>query len=123
MPLPVTVVSGGAVPAAPGARVPCPTGTVSTVWTSAVPASTSAMLMAFGPVNTSGVLPGVLWAPGTVLTGGSLTMVTSTVIVRAVWSRSRPPLAVPPLSWTWNVKLATPAPLAFAAGAEPSGRP
>jgi hypothetical protein len=39
-------------------------------------------------------------------TGASLTGLTSMVIVRATASRSRPPLAVPPLSRTWKVKLA-----------------
>ena len=38
--------------------------------------------------------------------GASLTEVTSTVIVLADASRSTPPLAVPPSSCTWNVKLA-----------------
>jgi hypothetical protein len=40
------LVNGGTVPAAPGASVPWPAGTVSTVWTSSLPASTSAMVMA-----------------------------------------------------------------------------
>ncbi len=44
----------------------------------------------------------VLSAPA----GASFTAVTSIVIVLAVWSRSTPPLAVPPLSCTWKVKLA-----------------
>src|SRR5438270_392071 len=33
------------------------------------------------------------------------TDVTYNVIVFADWSRSTPPFAVPPSSWTWNVKL------------------
>ena len=37
--------------------------------------------------------------------GASFTAVTSTLIVRATGSRSTPPFAVPPPSWTWNVKL------------------
>ena len=41
----------------------------------------------------------VLLAP----TGASLTVVTLTVIVRGVVSRSTPLLAVPPSSCTWNV--------------------
>src|SRR5258705_9189449 len=45
---------------------------------------------------------------------------TLTVIVLGVGSRSTPPLAVPPLSCTWNVKLAYPAPFAFAAGVNES---
>ena len=44
----------------------------------------------------------VLLAPD----GASLTAVTLTVIVLAVGSRSTPPLAVPPSSCTWKVKLA-----------------
>jgi hypothetical protein len=38
------------------------------------------------------------------------------VIVFAAGSRSWPPLAVPPLSWTWNVKAASGEPLALAGG-------
>ena len=38
--------------------------------------------------------------------GGSLTGVTLSVIVLGVASRFLPPLAVPPLSCTWKVKLA-----------------
>jgi hypothetical protein len=41
-----------------------------------------------------------------VRTGASFTAVTSTVIVFGVGSRLAPPPAVPPLSCTWNVKLA-----------------
>ena len=37
--------------------------------------------------------------------GASLTELTLMVSVLGVWSRSTPPLAVPPSSWTWNVKL------------------
>src|SRR3954464_7173914 len=54
--------------------------------------------------------------PGTELTGASLTAVTLMVRVLGDWSRSTPPLAVPPLSRTWNVKLASGDPLAFNAG-------
>ena len=43
---------------------------------------------------------------GASLTGASLTGVTLTVMVLALGSRSTPPLAVPPLSRTWKVKLA-----------------
>ena len=39
-------------------------------------------------------------------TGASFTAVTLTVIVFGLGSRSTPPLAVPPLSCTWKVKLA-----------------
>ena len=46
----------------------------------------------------------------------SITDVTSIVIVLGLASRSTPPLAVPPLSCTWNVKLAYATPLASAAG-------
>jgi len=51
-----------------------------------------------------------------VQTGMSFTLVTSTVITLALASMSTPPLAVPPSSATWNVKLAYPAPLASATG-------
>ena len=37
-------------------------------------------------------------------------------MVFGLWSVSCPPLATPPLSCTWKVKLAKPAPLALAAG-------
>ena len=37
---------------------------------------------------------------------GSLTGVTLMVIVLGLWSMSTPPLAVPPSSCTWKVKLA-----------------
>ena len=58
------------------------------------------------PVNAQ--RPG---SPGTVImsenTGGVLSIgVTLIVMVLADWSRSTPPLAVPPLSCTWKVKLA-----------------
>ena len=48
--------------------------------------------------------------------GASFTAVTFIVSVLALGPRSMPPLAVPPSSCTWNVKLAYPAPLALAAG-------
>src|SRR5260370_173432 len=38
--------------------------------------------------------------------GASLTEVTLIVIELGDWSVSTPPLAVPPVSWTWKVKLA-----------------
>jgi hypothetical protein len=44
----------------------------------------------------------VLLAPA----GASFTDVTSIVIVLALWSRLTPPLAMPPSSRTWKVKLA-----------------
>src|SRR5438876_110009 len=53
-------------------------------------------------------------------TGASLTGVTFTVSARGVGSRSTPPFAVPPLSCTWNVKLAYARPLASAAGVNTS---
>ena len=46
--------------------------------------------------------PTVLFVPA----GASLTAVTLTVRVLGEASRSTPPLAVPPSSWTWKVKLA-----------------
>src|SRR5947209_8244868 len=47
-------------------------------------------------------------------------MVMLIVIVLADWSVLTPPLARPPSSLTWNVKLASAAPLAFAAGVNTS---
>ena len=41
----------------------------------------------------------------------------SMVRVRGVASRSTPLLAVPPLSWTWKVKVVAAVPLLLAAGA------
>src|SRR5207237_1148249 len=55
-----------------------------------------------------------------VMLGGSFTPVTLIVIVFGDWSRSTPPLPVPPLSCTWNVKLASGEPLALAAGVNTS---
>jgi hypothetical protein len=48
--------------------------------------------------------------------GPALIATTFTVIVFGVASRSTPPLAVPASSWTWKMKLAYAAPLAFADG-------
>ena len=48
--------------------------------------------------------------------GALLTPVTLIVIVFGEGSTLSPPFAVPPLSLTWNVKLAYPFPEAFAAG-------
>ncbi len=48
--------------------------------------------------------------------GALFTPVTLIVIVFGEGSTLAPPLAVPPLSLTWNVKLAYPFPDAFAAG-------
>ena len=50
--------------------------------------------------------------------GASFTAVTLTVIVFGVGSRSTPPLAVPPSSCTWNVKVAYGVPLSFGVGRE-----
>ena len=46
--------------------------------------------------------------------------VTFTVNTRGVGSRSNPPLAVPPLSCTWKVKLAYGVPLAWVTGVNTS---
>ena len=99
MPAPVTLVSGGVVPAAPGASR-CPAGTVSTVWTSAPPASMSATEMALPLIaeKTRGVLPGAVCGPGTVLTGGSLTAVT------LIW-RGTMMLGVAESSVTWKLTI------------------
>src|SRR5204863_388221 len=48
--------------------------------------------------------------------GASFTEVTLIVLVLATGSVSTPPLAVPPLSRTWNVKLDSGEPLALSAG-------
>src|SRR5438046_2307657 len=58
----------------------------------------------------------VLFAPA----GASFTPVTLIVIVLGDWSRSTPPLPVPPSSCTWNVKLASADPVALAAGVNAS---
>ncbi len=50
------------------------------------------------------VAPSVTVTVLSVPAGASLTEVTSMVMVFADWSRSTPPLAVPPLSCTWKVK-------------------
>src|SRR5205085_1411917 len=50
----------------------------------------------------------------------SLTALTLMVTVLADWSRSTPPLAVPPLSCTWKVKLASGDPLEWAVGVNTS---
>ena len=59
-------------------------------------------------------------ATGTAIVGASLTALRLTVSVLAEAARSMPPLAVPPPSCTWNVKLAYPAPLALACGVNTS---
>ena len=48
--------------------------------------------------------------------GGSLTALMVIVMRLATGSVSAPPLAVPPLSLTWKVKLAAAVPLTSAAG-------
>ena len=55
-----------------------------------------------------------------VIVGASLTGVTSKLSVLGVASVSTPPLAMPPSSWTRNVKLARFRPLALAAGVNTS---
>src|SRR5207247_641727 len=99
-------------------NVKVPDITDSETCTDAVPASASAMLMPLplADENTSGVLPLVFCAPGTVFTGASFTALTLIVIVLAFGSRSAPPLDVPPLSCTWNVKLVYGVPLASGTG-------
>ena len=58
----------------------------------------------------------VLSAPA----GASLTAVTLNVMVLGDWSRSTPPLAVPPSSRTWKVKAASALPLALTGGVQTS---
>src|SRR5262245_56624972 len=48
-------------------------------------------------------------------TGASLTLVTSMLMVLGVGSVSTPPLATPPPSWIWKLKLNLLAPLALGA--------
>src|SRR3954466_10285914 len=68
--------------------------------------------------SVTGGAPGGQAADGatSASTGASLTGATSMVIVWADGSKSTPPFAVPPSSWTWNVNEAYAAPLASAAG-------
>ena len=82
--------------------MPFATLSVTEMW--AWPASTSET---WSPVTARSVSSATVSGPTRVVfTGASLTAVTLTVIVFALWSRSTPPLAVPPSSCTWKVKLA-----------------
>ena len=103
VPLPAEKVS----PAVP-LRVSVPSATVSISCTGLLAASMSAtdIRLPLAVEKISGVFVLPLCAPGTPLTGASFTAVTFTVIVLGVVSRSTPPSAVPPVSCTWNVKLA-----------------
>src|SRR5207249_877913 len=82
--------------------------------------------LSWGSVNPKSARANVYGVSSSVVTvvavptGASLTGVTFTVSARGVGSRSTPPLAVPPLSCTWKVKLAYGVPLASAAGANTS---
>src|SRR5262245_7047579 len=81
------LVSGGPVPLWRGVSCPTPAGSLMFVSTSARPASTSATEMALvGAEKVSGVLLGVLWGPGTVLTGGSFKAVIVSVSVSELLS-------------------------------------
>ena len=85
-------------------RVPLSTDTVVT----RVALSTSETLIVLPPggLNSLGESSFIVCAPGTLFTGASLTAVTLIVSVRTAGSRSTPPLALPPSSRTWKVKLA-----------------
>ena len=75
----------------------------------AVIVSVSVVSTSLSLARTSTAVAGALrptLSESSVTTGTSLTGVTSMVIVFGLWSRSTPPLAVPPLSRTWNVKVA-----------------
>src|SRR4051794_27083943 len=100
----------------PSASVPLVTvsGTVSLP----APTSTSEIVIALPApeLNVRVASSFTPCVPGTELTGASLTAVTLMVRVLGDWSRSTPPLAVPPLSCTWKVKGASGDPLAFNAG-------
>ena len=89
--------------------------------------STPSTALGFGVVSeVCGVVPGVLSTRSSVLpstskvsgstVGASFTGRTLTVIALGVGSRSTPPLAVPPLSRTWNVNVAYGDPNALSAG-------
>ena len=75
------------------------------------------LALTFGTVGESKSPLTSRFAPSATLNvGASFTAVTLKVIVFGEASRFCPPLAVPPLSLTWNVKDASPAPLAFGSG-------
>ncbi len=88
------------------ARVSVPLVAVRVTWSETASRSLTAMALPPAVEKTSGVFSLVACGPGTVLAGSSFTAVTSIVIVFGVGSRFTPPLAVPPVSWTWKVKLA-----------------
>jgi hypothetical protein len=89
-------------------KVNLPWLTLSVICSTPPLASTSnaTMRLPLAAEKTSDVLTVVACAPGTMLTGASLTDVTFIVIVRGVGSVSTPPLVVPPSSCTWKLKLA-----------------
>src|ERR1700760_1596511 len=92
-----------------------PVTTKSTVWpdSSAGPGEIAVANPATvcGPASSATV-----WFAPALKVGASLTGVTLIVMVLADGSVSTPPLAVPPLSCTWNVNEASGDPLALAAG-------
>src|SRR5438552_1650065 len=112
----------------------CPAATAAP-WTLSVPVPGSVVIftawkalggVSWGSVTRRSARANVYGVSSSVVTvvavptGASLTGVTFTVSARGVGSRSTPPFAVPPLSCTWNVKLAYGVPLASAAGANTS---
>ena len=80
--------------------------------------STSEIVIAlpFPVLNVSVASSFTPCVPGTELIGASLPALTLMVKVLADWSRSTPPLAVPPLSCTWKVKVANGDPLPSSTG-------
>ncbi len=110
--VPVKVIDASAVPSPVAndkpvvpdrVRLPCATPSV----TVSVAASTSLTVIALAVAVPNVMLTSSVpdCAPGTTLTGASLTAVTLKVMVLGLWSVSTPPLAVPPLSCTWKVKV------------------
>ena len=88
----------------------------STSWPAANPVPIDTVAPVILAVSTSlSVRPGAIAAagpfseyasvPALASTGASLTALTSNVMVLALWSRSCPALAVPPLSLSWNVNV------------------
>src|SRR5215510_4759409 len=113
VPLPLTVR-----PEVP-ARVRVPLVAASVTWTLALPASTSAMLMALPLAVENVSVPSsfMVCAPGTVFTGASLTAVT--VMATESTSPRAPPEPVLPWSLVVTVRLAAPLKLPVGANTRP----
>src|SRR5262247_4124590 len=113
VPLPLTVR-----PAVP-ARVSVPLVAASVTWTLLLPASTSAIEMALPLAVENVSVPSsfMVWAPGTVLTGASLTAFT--VMATESLSLRAPPEPVLPWSLVVTVRLAAPLKLLVGANTRP----